>query len=163
MSSSPCPASVWRHPDVLARAQSDLVATGRFTAVAGALNPNGEGRQGSRPPQLAALYRALGPPQSLAVAPPADSPIGVRTYDAYRATAQFVSRDGRTLLYDTSLRAGGPETAAALNAIPAVRSAVASVAHADRRATTTVWPVRPRRSTTWRRSPPMTSPRSSPW
>jgi putative drug exporter of the RND superfamily len=120
-------ASVWRHPAVLARAQSELVATGLFKAVAGALNPNGEGAAFA-PAQLAALYRALGPPQSLAVTLPANSAIPVRAYEAYRATAQFVSRDGRTLLYDTSLRAGGPETAAALNAIPSVRSAVASVA-----------------------------------
>ncbi len=51
-----------------------------------------------------------------------------RTYGAYRATAQFVSADGRTVQYLTSLRAGGPETAAALNAIPAVRGAVTRVA-----------------------------------
>ena len=39
-----------------------------------------------------------------------------------------MSADGKTILYDTSLTAGGPETASALNAIPRVRTAVAAVA-----------------------------------
>ncbi len=119
--------SAWQQPAVLARAERALVATGKFNAVAGALDPNGRGGAFT-PAQLADLHRTLGPPQSLPATAPANSTVPPRIYGAYRATAQFVSKDGRTILYDTSLAAGGPETAAALNAIPGVRSAVASVA-----------------------------------
>jgi RND superfamily putative drug exporter len=121
------PSSAWQHPAVLSRAQHDLLASGLFGAVAGALDPNGRGTAFT-PGQLTRLYQALGPPQSLPVAASPTSPVPTPVYEAYRATAQFVSADGRTILYDTSLRAGGPETAAALNAIPRVRTAVASVA-----------------------------------
>jgi hypothetical protein len=121
------PSSVWQHPAVLSRAQSDLQASGLFSALAGALDPNGRGTAFT-PGQLTRLYEALGPPQSLPVVAPATSTVPTPAYEAYRATAQFVSADGRTVLYDTSLSAGGPETAAALNAIPRVRTEVASVA-----------------------------------
>ncbi len=121
------PASVWHHPAVLADAQRDLATSGVFNAVAGALNPNGK-TAAFTPAQLAQLYGELGPPQSLPIAAPPSSPVAVRTYEAYRATAQFVSADGKTILYDTSLTAGGPETPPALNAIPRVRRVVASVA-----------------------------------
>ncbi|HVA04981.1 MAG TPA: MMPL family transporter [Acidimicrobiales bacterium] len=121
------PSSVWQHPAVLAQAESDLLASGVFNAVAGALEPIGRGAAFT-PPQLAQIYATLGPPQSLPVAPRSTTKIPAPAYAAYRATAQFVSADGKTILYDTSLTAGGPETGAALNAIPRVRTAVASVA-----------------------------------
>jgi RND superfamily putative drug exporter len=121
------PKSVWQDPAVLARAQSALLATGEFNAVAGALDPNGRSAAFT-PAQLAQLYGALGPPQGLASSTSPPSNIAAKTFQAYRATAQFVSSDGRTVLYDTALRAGDPETPAALNAIPAVRVAVSSVA-----------------------------------
>ena len=121
------PSSVWQHSAVLSRAQHDLLTSGLFGAVAGALDPNGQGTAFT-PGQLTRLYQALGPPQSLPVVAPSTSTVPTPVYEAYRATAQFVSADGRTILYDTSLRAGGPGTAAALNAIPRVRTAVASVA-----------------------------------
>jgi len=49
-------------------------------------------------------------------------------YDAYRSTAGFITADGRTVLYKTSLTAGSPGSTAALQAIPAVRATVAQVA-----------------------------------
>jgi RND superfamily putative drug exporter len=121
------PSSVWQRPAVVAHAESDLLASGAFTAVAGALEPIGRGAAFT-PAQLARLHATLGPPQSLPVAPPPTPKIPVQTYEAYRATAQFVSADGTTILFDTSLTAGGPETGAALNAIPRVRSVVTAVA-----------------------------------
>jgi len=119
--------SAWAAPDVLARAQDALKATGDFTDVASALNPNGRATAFT-PAQLGSLHVALGPPQALPPTRPAGSPVPAGAYQAYRATAQFVSADGRTVLYATSLTAGGPETASALNAVPAVRAAVSSVA-----------------------------------
>jgi RND superfamily putative drug exporter len=49
-------------------------------------------------------------------------------YNAYRSTADSISPDGRTLLYRVSLKAGGADTTAALQAIPSVRAAVSGVA-----------------------------------
>jgi len=118
---------VWSDTPVLARAAQGLEATGEFSAVAGALDPNGRG-EAFTPAQLSVLHRALGSPRDLPTTAPVGSTVSPRTYSAYRATAQFVSADGRTVQYLTSLRAGGPETAQALNAVPAVRAAVARVA-----------------------------------
>ncbi len=125
-------SSAWADPTVLATARQDLLSTGQFSSVAGALDPNGGGAAFA-PAQLAQLHAVLGPPQALvagasAPLPPAAAAIPARALEAYRATAQFVSADGHTVQYLTSLRAGGPETASALNAIPAVRAAVAGVA-----------------------------------
>jgi putative drug exporter of the RND superfamily len=120
-------SSVWPDPTVLAQAQQDLAASGQFKAVAGALDPNGKGAAFT-PGQLAQLHATLGSPQALAVIPPSSSKLPPGVYEAHRATAQFVSADGRTVLFDTSLTAGGPETAGALNAMPRVRAAVTSVA-----------------------------------
>ena len=49
-------------------------------------------------------------------------------YDAYRATAQYVSPDGRTVQFLAGLRAGNQQSTAAMNATPAVRAAVTSAA-----------------------------------
>ena len=49
-------------------------------------------------------------------------------YQAYRATSNFVSPDGRTVQFSTSLKAGDPGSTPALNAVPAVRTETAKVA-----------------------------------
>src|ERR1019366_8509206 len=54
--------------------------------------------------------------------------IPARVYAAYVASAQFVSSDGHTLQFYTSLRAGDPASTAALNAIPAARLDVSRAA-----------------------------------
>ena len=48
-------------------------------------------------------------------------------YQMYRATTQFVSADGKTIQFETSLAAGDPSTTAALNAVPAIRTEAQSV------------------------------------
>ncbi len=50
------------------------------------------------------------------------------TYDAYRASAQYVSADGRTARFAAQLRAGDQQSTAAMDATPAVRAAVAAAA-----------------------------------
>jgi RND superfamily putative drug exporter len=50
-----------------------------------------------------------------------------QAYQLYRATAQYVSADGKTIQFATSLTAGDPSTTAALNAVPAVRTEAATV------------------------------------
>jgi len=51
-------------------------------------------------------------------------------YQAYRATANFVSPDGRTVLYETGLHAGDPGTTAAMNATPSLRAETTAVGKA---------------------------------
>jgi len=53
-------------------------------------------------------------------------PVGV--YQAYRATANLVSPDGRTVLYETGLHAGDPGSTSAMNAVPALRAETTAVA-----------------------------------
>jgi len=61
------------------------------------------------------------------VAPPAGVTVSAAAYEAYQASTQFISADGRTIQYQTALRAGGADSTAAADAIPAVRAAVARV------------------------------------
>ena len=49
-------------------------------------------------------------------------------YQVYRATAQYVSPDGKTIQFQTGLTAGDPSTTAAMNAVPAIRTEAAAVA-----------------------------------
>jgi RND superfamily putative drug exporter len=99
-----------------------------FSSVSGPLDPNGH-----RFPiaDLVALHTALaayGPAAKLPLDPPRGVPIPAKAYQAYRATAQFISPDGKTLQFYTSLAAGDPSSNSAMQAIPQIRSAVAKVA-----------------------------------
>jgi RND superfamily putative drug exporter len=48
----------------------------------------------------------------------------VTTYNAYRASAFYVSADGRTIQFEVALRAGDPASTTAIDAMPQVRRAV---------------------------------------
>lgn len=61
-------------------------------------------------------------------APLVDGKFTIAEYEAYRATAQYISPDGRTVQYSTALTAGDPQTTAAMNAVPSIRAEVSSVA-----------------------------------
>ena len=50
-------------------------------------------------------------------------------YDAYRATARFVSPDGETIQFEAGLTAGDAGSTAALNAVPAIRRTLTAVQH----------------------------------
>jgi RND superfamily putative drug exporter len=91
--------------------------------VAGPLNPNGATLS---PAQLTALHDKLGAPQSLPAAPPANAGVPANDYQLYRATALYISPDGRTVQFETGLKAGDPSTTPAMNAVPAVRTAAAA-------------------------------------
>src|SRR6185437_3555590 len=77
--------------------------------------------------QLTALHDKLGAPQSLPAAPPANAGVPANDYQLYRATGLYISPDGRTVQFETGLKAGDPSTPAAMNAIPAVRAEAATV------------------------------------
>ncbi|MCQ4084091.1 efflux RND transporter permease subunit [Streptomyces sp. RB6PN25] len=61
-------------------------------------------------------------------APLVDGRFTVSEYEAYRATASYVSADGRTVQYSTALTAGDASSTAAMNAVPSIRAQVADVA-----------------------------------
>ncbi len=130
------PTPVWATVTRVDTLTEGLRSTGRFSSVAGALQAEGSF---PLPPQfLARAHAVLGPPGDLPIVKPRDDRIPTFAYDAYRATAQFISPDGRTLLFRVDLAAGSPGTTAALQAIPAIRTAVAAVA---RSAGATAWGV----------------------
>jgi putative drug exporter of the RND superfamily len=120
----------WDDAQALAAAQRQLAASGLFTGVTGPLNP--VGAVTLTPAQFAGLHAALaslGPPARLPTTPPAHLPVPAAAYQVYRATAQYVSADGRTVQFETGLKAGDPSTTAAMNAVPAIRATAASVVH----------------------------------
>jgi RND superfamily putative drug exporter len=64
------------------------------------------------------------------VNPRAGTPVSPALYNAYRATAQFISPDGRTVQFYATLEAGAPDSAGATQAIPQIRAAVARAGQA---------------------------------
>jgi len=119
------PQSVWSNPNAIATAQDSLRASGKFTALSGALNPNGTTLT---PARLASLRALLGPAQRLPVTKPAGVGVSTVDYNAYRATAQFASADGHTIQFEAALTAGPQDSTAAMNATPEIRDVVASAA-----------------------------------
>ncbi len=120
------PSSVWAAPSLLDQVQDELWSSGHFSSVTSPLDAGGL----YLPPRtVARLYSALGPPQRLPlVDAKAQGDLPVPLYAAYRAAAQYVTENGRTVLYQTSLRAGSGGSTAAMQAIPSVRAAVSRVA-----------------------------------
>jgi putative drug exporter of the RND superfamily len=117
--------SVWQNPQPLVQASDSLRTSGRFTALSGPLDPNGTLFS---PAQLTRLHAQLGPPARLPVAEPASVGVPRALYEAYRATAQFVSADGRVVQFAAELTAGSQQTTQAMNATPAIRDAVSTAA-----------------------------------
>jgi len=116
---------VWQNPGPLATATSKLRASGLFTQVTGPLNPTGAVLT---PAQYAALHSQLGPAKALPPVPPPGTRVPGADYVAYRATANYVTLDGRTVQYSTSLKAGDPGSTSAMNAVPSVRTTTTAVA-----------------------------------
>jgi putative drug exporter of the RND superfamily len=119
---------VWDDAAPLAKATTELRATGLFTQVAGALNPVGGVTLTAA--QYQGLYGALGAPGKLPATPTAANLQGGRipatAYQLYRVTANFVSPDGRTVQFSTGLKYD-PGSTAAMNEIPAIRAATTSI------------------------------------
>ncbi|GGO92902.1 MMPL family transporter [Wenjunlia tyrosinilytica] len=118
------PASVWQDLSNLNNAENDLAGKSVFASVNGMFNPNGTPLSVQ---QLSTLYAELGPPGKLPATPPANSPVPADQYAAYRALSQFVSSDGQTVQFYTTLKAGSPDSTAAIDAVPDVRAAVTDV------------------------------------
>jgi putative drug exporter of the RND superfamily len=120
---------VWASPVAVAAAGRQLASDPQFTAVSGPFDANGTALS---PAQYAALYAAYGPPRGLAASPgtalPAARLPAYQAYRAYRASGSYVSADGDTVSFATSLAAGNATTTAAAQAVPAVRAAAARAA-----------------------------------
>jgi RND superfamily putative drug exporter len=115
---------VCSNPAPLATLDSSLRGSGQFTQITGPLDP--VGGITLTPAQFAGLCGALGPAKSLPATPPTsidNGKIPVQAYQLYRATANYVSPDGRTVQFSTGLKAGDPGSTAALDAVPAIRAA----------------------------------------
>jgi RND superfamily putative drug exporter len=118
-------SSVWDDPVVLDRAQSQLGGAVVFQSLTG---PLGSGPGSLTAAQLASLHQTLGPTAALPPVPPVGNAVDPARYAAYRATAQFISADGRTVQYYAILRAGPVGSSAAADAIPQARTALDAVA-----------------------------------
>ena len=116
---------VWSHPGSLAAAQASLRSSGLFAMLTGPLTAEGAALS---PAGYAAACSELGDPRGLPLAEPADLRMPRSVYDAYRASAQYVSADGRTVQFLAALRAGNQQSTPAMDATPAVRVAVAAAA-----------------------------------
>ena len=122
---------IWLHAESLSLAQAELNDAPELRAVSGPLDPNGASLSID---ELVRLDAQLGPPGALPAALPAGISVPPSTYQAYRATAQFIAPDGRTVQFNALIAAGPVGGRAAIDSIPAVRSTLAGVArHAGAR------------------------------
>jgi RND superfamily putative drug exporter len=115
---------VWSDPQTVAAGEKVIKQSGRFTGITGPLDP--VGGVNLSPAQFTALHTelsALGPASKLPATPPASVKVTPSAYQVYRATAPYVSPDGRTIQFEANLTAGNPAGTAALNAVPAIRQA----------------------------------------
>jgi putative drug exporter of the RND superfamily len=127
-------APAWDDATAIAAATTKLQASTLFTGVTGPLTPIGS--NGLTAAEYTELHALLGN-GTLAPTVPAEPAAATAAkitaaqwagaYQLYRATQQFVSADGKTIQFETSLTAGDPSTTAALSAVPAVRTEALSV------------------------------------
>ena len=118
----------WAAAGAVAAAGRQLAADPQFTAVSGPLDANGTPLTAA---QYAALHAAYGPARGLTAAAGAQVPAAqLAAYQAYRASGSYVSTDGYTISFATSLAAGSPASTAAEEAVPAIRADTARAAQA---------------------------------
>ncbi len=119
------PEPLWANAEPIATAESALQASGDFSRLSGPLNPNGTA---ITPSELVQLHRELGPPGALPAVPSPSSSVDRDLYDAYRATAGYISEDGRTAQFQATLTAGAQSSTEALQSTPHIRAVVSDAA-----------------------------------
>jgi putative drug exporter of the RND superfamily len=122
------PRPVWTNARAIETAQRVLRASGDFKELQGPLDPNGTALT---PAQFSALYARLGPPHRLPVSRPAGAHVPPALYNAYRASAVFVSPDGRTIQFEATLVAGAQDSTGGMRATPKIRAIVTRAANAS--------------------------------
>jgi RND superfamily putative drug exporter len=113
----------WIDPAPVATAQRRLAALPQFASLAGPFDA-------LTPGQLTTLHATLGGPAAIPAVPPPGIHVPAASWAAYGAETQFISPDGRTVVFDARLVDGDPGSNAALRQVPALRAAVAAVARA---------------------------------
>jgi len=115
--------SVWENPTQLSLAEQQLGVIPTMKFVMGPLTPAGIPLTVD---QLTQLHEVLGPPQALPVDEPAQYQhvVPVQMYNLYRGIAQYVSVDGRTVMFVTILK----ENSGGTDAVPALRHDIAFAA-----------------------------------
>ncbi len=121
------PAPAWEQVPQLVTATERLSASPLFTGVIGPLNPGGVPLTART---YADLHARLGPARALPLAPPPGGAVPPAQYEAYRATANYVSGDGRTVAFAVRLSAGDAGSTAAMHSVPNVRTETTAVAQA---------------------------------
>jgi putative drug exporter of the RND superfamily len=121
------PGSVWSDPGLLTTAQQGLEQSGVFRSVSGALDPNGHALSPVALTRAHTLVARYGPAATLPGAPPPGVGLSAAEYNAYRASAQFISADGLTVQFYATLQAGSSTSTAAAQAMPVIRADVAQV------------------------------------
>jgi putative drug exporter of the RND superfamily len=118
----------WAAGTAVAAAERQLAADPQFTTVSGPFDANGTALTAA---QYASLHSAYGPPRALSAAAAARvPPAQLAAYQAYRASGSYVSADGYTISFATSLAAGSPASTGAEEAVPAIRADAARAARA---------------------------------
>jgi putative drug exporter of the RND superfamily len=120
------PTSVWDDPSVLQTATDELAKLPEFSGMVGPLNPNGVPLT---PDQLSQLHAKLGPAQALPPVP-VTTDVPNQLYNAYRATGQLISEDGKTVQFSVEFANGDSSDPAALAAVPGARANVTTAATA---------------------------------
>ncbi len=116
---------VWDDATPLAAAGARIARSPLYSSLIAPLDPNGTT---ITPGELVVLHRMLGAPGVLPAAQPAHGPaasVASTVYQAYRATAQVITASGHTVQFLASLRAGSPDSNAAVAEVPAMRANLA--------------------------------------
>jgi putative drug exporter of the RND superfamily len=123
------PQTVWDDASVLDTAQTGLTELSEFSGLVGPLNPNGIPLTTD---QLVGLHATLGPARELPPDEPANltATVPAQLYNAYRATSQLISPDGRTVQFSVAFAGGDASSPAALDAVAPMRADVTRVANA---------------------------------
>jgi putative drug exporter of the RND superfamily len=117
---------VWAAAAAAEAAEGQLAADPQFTAASGPFDANGTPLTAA---QYVSLHAAYGPARALTAAAGARvRPTQLAAYQAYRASGSYVSEDGYTISFATSLAAGSPAGTPAEEAVPAIRADAARAA-----------------------------------
>ncbi|HUD07125.1 MAG TPA: MMPL family transporter [Candidatus Saccharimonadales bacterium] len=120
---------VWNNFSEVASAQQKLSSSPVFESIEGPVDVGGAKLSAT---EIPGLYKELGPPGLLPPIQPATLSVSPALYQAYRSTAQFISPDGKTVLFYALLTAGPSGSTAAASATPSVRNELSSVASSVR-------------------------------
>jgi RND superfamily putative drug exporter len=119
------PQPIWSHIGTVTTIQSYLKSSPWFVSITGPTDPNGIPLSSA---QLVQLHNLLGPAQRLGRIPPANVSVTSTEYYAYRATAQYISPDGRTVQWATILKYNNGLSTSDIAKVPPMRDAIASFA-----------------------------------